>query len=157
MSSDHSSSGKLFLEDLTVGQKFLSGTAAITASEIKAFAASYDPQPFHLDEDAARNTLFGGLAASGWMTAGVTMRLIIESLPVSGGIIGASGEIAWPMATRPGDVLHVESEILEIVPSRSRPDRGSATVRNITRNQRGETVQTLTCKIMLARRGVGAA
>jgi acyl dehydratase len=147
--------GKLFLEDLKVGQRFLSRTKTVDAGEIKAFAATYDPQPFHLDEDAARHSLFGGLAASGWHTAAITMRLIVESMPIAGGVVGTSGELAWPRPTRAGDTLQVESEIQEIMPSRSRPDRGSATVRNITRNQNGEAVQTFTCKIVLARREAG--
>ena len=146
---------KLFLEDLKVGQRFLSRTLTLDAGEIKAFAAKYDPQPFHLDEDVARHSLFGGLAASGWHTAAITMRLIVESMPIAGGVIGASGELAWPRPTRAGDMLEVESEILEILPSRSRPDRGTATVRNITHNQNGETVQTFTCKIVLIRREAG--
>lgn len=149
--------GKLFLEDLKVGQRFLSRTHTLNADEIKAFAARYDPQPFHLDEDAARHSLFGGLAASGWHTAAITMRLIVESMPIAGGVIGTSGELAWPMPTRAGDTLQVESEILEVLPSRSRPDRGSATVRILTRNQNGETVQTFTCRIVLARRQAGVA
>ena len=144
--------GKFFLEDLKVGQRFLSRSKTVDAGEIKAFAATYDPQPFHLDEDAARHSLFGGLVASGWHTAAITMRLIVESMPIAGGVVGTSGELAWPRPTRVGDTLQVESEIQEILPSRSRPDRGSATVRNVTRNQNGEIVQTFTCKIVLARR-----
>lgn len=147
----------LFFEDLSVGQKFLSGTHRIDAGEITAFARLYDPQPFHLDADEAAPTFFGGLAASGWMTAGVTMRLIVDSVPLAGGVIGAGGEIAWPRPTRPGDELQAESEILELTPSRSRRDRGSAIVRSITRNQRGEIVQTLQCRLILQRREDGGA
>ncbi len=156
MTAANDSGKKLFLEDLSVGQRFLSRTHTLTAADIKAFAAAYDPQPFHLDEDAARHSLFGSLAASGWQTAAITMRLIVESMPVAGGVIGTTGELAWPRPTRPGDTLQVETEILEIVPSRSRPDRGSATVCNTTRNQNGDTVQTFTCRIMLSRRGTAA-
>jgi acyl dehydratase len=142
------------LDDLHVGQRFTSGsTHALDEHEIKAFAGRYDPQPFHLDDDAARGTLFGGLAASGWHTAAITMSLLVGGgLPIAGGIVGAGGEIAWPQPTRPGDVLHVESEVLEVTPSRSRPDRGIAVVRSETRNQRGETVQILTARLIVPRR-----
>jgi acyl dehydratase len=143
----------LYLEDLQVGQRFTSGTQALDVDEIKAFARQFDPQPFHLDEAAARDTLLGGLAASGWHTAAITMRLTVSGgLPIAGGILGAGGEIAWPSPTRPGDVLHVESEILEVRPSRSRPDRGMVTVRLETRNQDGRTVQILTAKLVVPRR-----
>jgi acyl dehydratase len=143
---------RLHLEDLHVGQRFTSGSRAVDEGEIVAFAAEFDPQPFHLDDAAARDSLFGGLAASGWHTAALTMRLLVGSLPIAGGIIGAGGEIAWPKPTRPGDVLHVESEVLEIRPSRSRPDRGMVTMRSETRNQRGEIVQTLLAKLVVPRR-----
>jgi acyl dehydratase len=144
---------RLYLDDLTVGQKFESGTQTIDAAAITAFAREFDPQPFHLDDDAAKATLFGGLAASGWHTAAITMRLLVDSgLPFEGGIVGAGGEIAWPKPTRPGDVLRVYSAVLEVTPSRSRPDRGMATVRSETRNQRGETVQAITMRLVLPRR-----
>ena len=87
---------KLWLEDLSVGQEFLSGTHKLTADEIKEFAGRYDPQPFHTDEAAARNTMFGGLAASGWHTAAVTMKLSVQSFPLASGIIGSGGELRWP-------------------------------------------------------------
>src|SRR5215469_8424346 len=133
---------RVYLDDLYVGRRFTSGTHTIDEVEIKTFARQFDPQPFHLDDDAARATLLGGLAASGWHTAAITMRLLVESgLPLAGGIIGAGGEIAWPKPTRPGDTLRVESEVLEVAPSRSRPDRGMATVRSVTRNQKDEAVQ----------------
>src|SRR5262245_56580601 len=115
---------RLYLEDLHVGQRFASGTHALDTDQIKAFAREFDPQPFHLDDGAAQATLFGGLAASGWHTAAITMRLLVETgLPLMGGIIGSGGEVTWPKPTRPGDVLRVVSEIAEIVPLRSRPDR----------------------------------
>src|SRR5262249_3917629 len=117
--------GRLYLDDLKVGQRFMSGTRVVTEPEIKAFAREFDPQPFHLDEEVAKATLFGGLAASGWHTAAMTMKLLVDAgLPLQGGILGAGAEIAWPLPTRPGDTLQVESEVLEITPSRSRPDRG---------------------------------
>jgi acyl dehydratase len=144
----------LYLEDLAPGMRFTSQPRALDAGQIKRFAAEYDPQPFHLDEAAAQTTFFGALAASGWHTAALTMRLIVDSVPLAGGIIGAGGEIAWPRATRPGDVLVVESEVLDITPSRSKPERGIATVRSETRNQNGEVVQILTAKLVLQRRPV---
>lgn len=141
------------LDDLHVGQRFTSGTHALDAGQIKAFAAQFDPQPFHLDDEAAKATLFGGLAASGWHTVAITMRLLVESgLPLAGGIIGSGGTIEWPQPTRPGDVLTVESEVMELKPSRSRADRGTATVRSQTRNQRGEVVQIITMRLVVPRR-----
>jgi acyl dehydratase len=143
----------LFLEDLRVGQRFASAAHALDADQIRAFAAAFDPQPFHLDNGAAARSLFGGLVASGWHTAAITMRLLVTGgLPIVGGIVGAGGEIAWPRPTRPGDVLSVESEVLAIVPSRSRPERGMVTVRSETRNERGEVVQTLIAKLVVPRR-----
>ncbi len=144
----------LYLEDLTPGMVFSSATQVMETADIKEFAAKFDPQPFHLDEAGAEKTMFGGLAASGWHTAAVSMKLLVGSLPLAGGIIGASGELAWPNPTRPGDVLQVMSEILEIIPSRSRPDRGMAVMRNETRNQNGTVVQVFTCRILLQRRPV---
>ena len=142
-----------YLDDLHVGQRFVSGSHVIDAEQIKAFARQFDPQPFHLDDTAARGSLFGGLAASGWHTAAITMRLLTDSgLPLAGGIIGAGGEIAWPNPTRPGDTLHVESEVLSVTPSRSRPDRGMAVIRNITKNQNGAVLQELTAKLIVPRR-----
>jgi acyl dehydratase len=141
------------LDDLYVGQRFTSRTHVIDAAQINAFARQFDPQPFHLDEDTAKDTLFAGLVASGWHTAAISMKLMVESgLPLAGGIIGAGGELAWPRPTRPGDTLQVESEVVEIAPSRSRPDRGMATVRSLTRNQRKEVVQELTAKLIVPRR-----
>src|SRR5262245_13749577 len=141
----------LYLDDLHVGQRFVSATHQIEEDEIKAFARQFDPQPFHLDVKAAKETLFEGLVASGWHTAAVSMRLIVEGVPIAGGIVGAGGEISWPNPTRPGAVLHVESEIVELRPSRSRPDRGVATIRSETRNQFGEIVQVLTAKLVVPR------
>lgn len=143
----------LYLEDLSVGQRFVSRTRTISAEDIKAFATVYDPQTFHLDDEAAKATFFAGLAASGWHTAALTMRLVVETLPLAGGVIGAGGELQWPKPTRPGDVLQVEIEVLEITSSRSRPDRGSSIMRILTRNQAGETLQTFTVKVLLRRRG----
>src|SRR6516164_8894655 len=143
----------LFLEDLQVGQRFVSGTHRIDEGQIRAFAEQFDPQPFHLDPEAAKTTLFEGVVASGWHTAAITMRLLVGGgLPIAGGIVGAGGEIAWPSPVRPGAVLHVESEILELRPSRSRPNRGVATVRSETRDQFGEVVQVLVAKLVVPRK-----
>jgi acyl dehydratase len=144
---------KLFLDDLEVGQRFTSGAHRLDAAEIKAFAGQYDPQPFHLDEATAADSLFGGLAASGWHTAAVTMRLLVEGgAPFAGGLVGAGAEVAWPRPTRPGDELTVVSEVVEIRPSRSRPERGMVTLKSETRNQRGEVVQTLVARLVVPRR-----
>ena len=143
----------LFLEDLAVGQCFTSAEATVDAAAIRDFAAAWDPQPFHLDEAAAAATLFGGLAASGWHTAALSMRLLVTSgLPLAGGIIGSGGELLWEKPVRPGDTLHVTCEVLDIVPSRSRPDRGMVRVRCLTRNQHGETVQSFTPRLVVTRR-----
>lgn len=143
----------LTLDDVTPGQRFTSASHIIDADQIKAFAREFDPQPFHLDEKAAKDTFFGGLAASGWHVAAITMKLLVgDAAPFAGGVIGAGGEISWPKPTRPGDVLTVESEVLEVTPSRSRPDRGMVTMRSETRNQRGEVAQVLTAKLMVPRR-----
>ena len=146
----------LYFEELSVGQRFASGSTTIGAADIKAFAGAFDPQPFHVDDDAAQSSFFGSLVASGWHTAALTMRLNAEGgLPFADGIIGAGGEINWPRPTRPGDTLRVESEILELAPSRSRPDRGTATVLSRTINQNGEIVQTFKARLIVPRRPEG--
>ena len=143
----------LRFDELRVGQRFVSGTHRIDEEQIRAFAGQFDPQPFHLDAAAAKESLFGGLVASGWHTAAITMRLLVEGgVPLAGGIVGAGGEITWPAPVRPGDVLRVESEVVELRPSRSRPDRGIATVRSETRNQSGDVVQVLVAKLIVPRR-----
>lgn len=145
--------GTLYLEDLSPGDRFTSGEHALDAAQIVEFAKRFDPQPFHLDEQAAKGTFFQGLAASGWHTASITMRLLVQSgLPLADGVIGSGGEIQWPRPTRPGDVLHVESEVVEVTPSRSRPERGMVVVRSETRNQHGEVLQRLTTKLVVSRR-----
>jgi acyl dehydratase len=147
----------LYLDDLRVGQRFASGTYQMDEDRMKAFAAEFDPQPFHLDEAAAQRTIFRGLAASGWHTAAATMRLMVGSLPFAGGLAGLGGEIAWPRPTRPGDTLRVESEIIEIVPSRSKPNQGIVIVRSTTLNQHGDHVQAFTAKIIVFKRPVEAS
>ncbi len=145
--------GTLYLEDLKPGDRFTSGEHALDAAQIVEFAQRFDPQPFHLDAQAAKSTFFQGLAASGWHTASITMRLLVQSgLPLADGIIGSGGEIQWPRPTRPGDVLHVESEVLEVIPSRSRPERGMVVVRSETLNQHGDVCQRLTTKLVVSRR-----
>lgn len=147
----------IYLEDLAVGDRFHSGEHAMDEAQIIAFAAQFDPQTFHLDDSAARATLFGGLAASGWHTAAVTMRLQVTSgLPIAGGIVGAGAELSWPRPTRAGDVLHVVSEVLDITPSKSKPDRGMVAVRSETRNQHGDVLQLSTVRIVVPRRPVRA-
>ena len=143
----------LYLDDLQVGQRFATGSHVMSESEIKAFAAQFDPQPFHLDDAAAKPSIFRGLAASGWHTAAVTMRLLVESGPrIAGGLIGVHGHITWLQPTRPGDVLTVESEVLEVTPSPAKPDRGHVTMRSSTRNQRDEVVQLMSFKLLATRR-----
>ena len=143
----------LYLDDLQVGQRFKSGTHRMEEDRMKEFAAEFDPQPFHLDEAAGRNSIFGGLAASGWHTAAVTMRLSVTGgMRLGGGSVGLGGEISWPRPTRPGDTLHVETEILEIVPSRSKPNQGVVKMRTTTLNQNGEEVQVFIVKIIVFKR-----
>jgi acyl dehydratase len=143
----------LYLDDLYVGQRFTSSSFHMTEAKIKSFAAEFDPQPFHLDQAAAKASVFGGLAASGWHTAAVAMRLLVDGgLPFGNGIIGLGGDLAWPKPTRPGDTLHVESEILEIVLSRSKPNQGIVKVRSTTLNQDGEAVHSFTSKCLVLKR-----
>jgi acyl dehydratase len=143
-----------YLEDFAVGQTFGSGRLRVDKDQIKAFAAEFDPQPFHLDEEAARDTIFRGLAASGWHTAALTMRLLVESeIEPAGGIVGAGfDEFRWPRPVRPGDELHIESEVLEVRPSRSRSNQGLIKVRTTTLNQNDETVQVQIANLIVPRR-----
>jgi acyl dehydratase len=144
----------MYLEDFAAGQLYRSGTLTVTEAEIHEFAARYDPQPFHLDDAAARGTLFGGLAASGWHTAAMTMRLIVESefRPAGGVIGGRMEEVQWPRPVRPGDVLRVETEVLEVRPSRSKPDQGMLRVRCTTLNQQDQPVQVIVPNLVVPRR-----
>ena len=147
---------RLYLEDLMTGQRFTSATYALEANHIKRFAADYDPQPFHLDEALAAASFFKGLAASGWQVVSITMALLVAgALPIAGGIIGAGAELSWPRATRPDDVLRANVEIIDIHPSRSRPDRGIVTVKVETRNQANEVVLVLRLRIVALRRSAG--
>ena len=141
-----------YLDDFQVGQRFTTGTHTMSEAEIIAFAREFDPQPFHLDHEAARDSPLDGLAASGWHTAAITMRLQVDGEMLAGGIVGAGGEINWPAPTRPGDVLHVETEVLEVRVSRSRPDRGIVTTLSETKTQHGTVVQTLRANLIVPRR-----
>jgi acyl dehydratase len=143
-----------YLEDFAVGQTFGSGRLRISKEQVTAFAAEFDPQPFHLDEEAAQNTIFKGLAASGWHTAALTMRLLVESeLKPAGGIVGAGfDEFRWPRPVRPGDELHLESEVLEVRASRSLPNQGLIKVRTMTLNQDNEAVQVQIANLIVPRR-----
>jgi acyl dehydratase len=154
MSTTSLQSAKLYLEDLTPGRLFKSCEITLDSTAIKAFASQFDPQPFHLDEAAAAKTFFGGLVASGWHTTALTMRLLVEGgLPIAGGIIGAgTDELRWPRPVRPGDTLHVESEVLEVRPSRSRTDQGLMKVRATTFNQLNEPVQVMIANLVVPRR-----
>ncbi|MFN2645773.1 MAG: MaoC family dehydratase [Burkholderiales bacterium] len=144
-----------YLEDFAPGQKY-GGRArlVVNAERIKSFAAEFDPQPFHLDDTAARASIFCGLAASGWHTAAMTMRLLVESeLEPAGGIVGAGfDEFRWPLPVRPGDELRVETEVLEVRASKSRPDIGIVKIRTTTLNQNGEAVQINVGNLMVPRR-----
>jgi acyl dehydratase len=143
-----------YLEDFAVGQKFGSASLRVEEERIKRFAAEFDPQPFHLDDTAARGTLFRGLAASGWHTAAITMRLLVDSdVKPAGGIVGAGfDEFRWPRPVRPGDELRIEAEVLEVRPSKSRPDQGMIKLRTTTLNQRNEPVQISVGNLVVPRR-----
>jgi acyl dehydratase len=141
----------LYLDDLSVGQPFVTGSHTLDEAQIKAFAAQFDPQPFHLDAELAKATPFKGLVASGWPTAAITMRLLVDSgVPLAGGLIGLGGSLKWPRPARPGDVLTVYGEITEVTPSK--PDRGTIGIKAETRNQRGDVVQSLTATLLVPRR-----
>lgn len=143
----------LYLDDLIVGRKFVTGEVKLTLEGCMAYAAEFDPQPFHLDEAAARQSRFGRIAASGWYTASLSMRLIVQGeLAPAGGIIGLGGELKWPRPTYPGDTLRVESEVLSVRVSESSPDSGVVTMRNQTLNQYGELVQLAIVKLLVPRR-----
>jgi len=158
--TDRESSGtpageSLYFEDLPIGRRFTTGPLVVDADAVKMFAASFDPQPFHLDEEAATTSFFGTLVASGWHTAALTMRLLVtQGLPIAGGVIGAGGEVQWPRPTLPGDELHVVAEVIATKPSASRPDRGIVTLRSETRNARDEVVQVMTAHLVVPRRTV---
>jgi acyl dehydratase len=142
-----------YFEDLKAGDRFKSGTYKVTEEQIVSFAREFDPQPFHLDPAVARQTMFKGLIASGWHTAAITMRLFVQTLNFAEGAIGLGvDELRWPNAVRPGDVLQVETEIVDLRESRSKPSQGIVRIRNVTTNQRGEVVQTMFASALVLRR-----
>src|SRR5437899_6562676 len=142
-----------YFEDLKAGDRFKSGTYKVTEEQIISFAREFDPQPFHLDPAVARQTMFKGLIASGWHTAAITMRLFVQTLNFAEGAIGLGvDELRWPNAVRPGDVLQVETEIVDLRESRSKPSHGIVRIRNVTTNQRGEVVQTMFASTLVLRR-----
>ena len=147
---------RLYLEDLHVGQRFESREHLLDEAQITAFAAEFDPQPFHLSDDGAAGTVFGSLAASGWHTAALTMRLLVESVPLADGLVGIELELAWPRPTRSGMALKVASEELDIVSSRSKPNMAIVTMRNETRDQDGELLQLFTVKMIVFKRPAAA-
>lgn len=144
----------LYLDDLKPGDRYAGGSLTVTEQDIYAFAGQFDPQPFHLDPDAAKDTVFAGLAASGWHTAALTMRMIVDSPhKLAGGFIGMGVEaLQWPRPVRPGDTLSAESEVLEVRPSLKRPDQGVVRMRVTTRNQNGEDVLRWTANLLVQRR-----
>lgn len=146
-----------FLDDLVPGATFRTGTLTIDADAITAFAAQFDPQPFHLDPAAAEASVFGALVASGWHTAALTMRLLVNGeLQLAGGLVGLGvTDLRWPRAVLPGDTLSAVVEVLTVLPSASRPDRGTALLRTTTSNQRGEPVLVMTSKQLVPRRNDG--
>jgi acyl dehydratase len=143
-----------YLEDLHVGDRFHSGPYEVTEAGIINFGREFDPQVFHLDPECAQRTVFGGLVASGWHTAAITMRLLVTCvLNLAGGAVGlGADELRWPRPVRPGDVLRLELEIVEVRPSRSKPDRGTVRLRYVTRNQKNETVMTLMATALVPKR-----
>jgi acyl dehydratase len=143
-----------YFEDFAVGQIYSSGRHRIDKAQIIAFAKEFDPQFYHLDEEAAKNSPFKGLAASGWHTAAITMRLMVDGeFKPAGGILGVGfDQLSWSRPVRPGDELRVTSEIVELRPSKSRPDRGMIRVQNTTLNQNDEVVQSFTANLLVPRR-----
>ena len=147
------SSSPLYLEDFAPGQIYTAGPIPVSADTIKAYARQFDPQPFHTDEALARSTFFRGLAASGWHTASLTMSLVVQALPIAGGVIGGGvDELRWPTPLRPGDELRLEGEIMEVRPSRTKPGQGLVRVRTTTLNREGQAVQTMIANLVVPRR-----
>jgi acyl dehydratase len=144
----------LYLDDLAVGMTFSAGPELLSQEAIIAFAREFDPQPFHTDPEAAKQTIFKGLAASGWHTIAITMRMLVNGgMPFAGGSIGFGAELSWPKPVRPGDSLSVKCEVIDITPSRSKPNQAIATLRTTTTNQNDETVLVLTSKNLVFKLG----
>src|SRR3954465_11389194 len=147
------SSSPLYLEDFAPGQIYTAGPIPVSADAIKAYARRFDPQPFHTDEALARSKFFHGLAAGGWRTASLTMSLVVQALPIAGGVIGGGvDELRWPTPLRPGDELRLEGEIVEVRPSRTKPGQGLVRVRTTTLNREGQAVQTMIANLVVPRR-----
>lgn len=144
----------LFFEDFRPGDLTDTGSLTVTKEEILSFARQFDPQPFHVDEEAARQSPYGGLIASGWHTAALCMRLIVALLGSGSGSLGSPGvdELRWLKPVRPGDELSVRVEVLEAIPSRSKPDRGLVKLRYTMRNQKSEDVMTMIALGLVLRR-----
>ena len=145
-----------YFEDLKAGERFKSATYLVSEEQIVSFAREFDPQPFHLDATVARQMMFKGLIASGWHTAAITMRLFVQTLNFAEGAIGLGvDELRWPNAVRPGDTLQVETEIVDLRESKSKPNHGIVRLSNVTTNQRGEVVQTMFASALVLRRSGG--
>ena len=142
-----------YFEDLKAGDRLKSATYQVSEEQLISFAREFDPQPFHFDAAVADQTMFKGLIASGWHTAAITMRLFVQTLNFAEGAIGLGvDELRWPNAVRPGDRLQVETEIIDLRVSRSKPSHGVVRLRNVTTNQRGEIVQTMMASALVSRR-----
>ncbi len=139
----------IYLDDISVGDRFKSRSYLLEKNKLLEFASEYDPQPFHLDDEKAKGTLFQGLAASGWQTAAITMRLWTETVPIANGLIGVESQVKWPMATRAGDQLHVEIEVTDVSYSKSKPNMGVVTYHSLTKNQNDQVVQDSITKIIV--------
>src|SRR2546423_4233595 len=145
-----------YFDDLKMGDRFKSEPLNVTEKQLIEFAHKFDPQMFHLSRKRAERTIFKGLIASGWHTAAMTMRLLVQTVNFAEGAIGLGvDELRWPHVVRPGDALTVETEIVDLRPSRSRAGYGIIRLRNVTTNQRGETVQTMLASAMVPRRAAG--
>jgi acyl dehydratase len=147
----------LYLEDITVGQRFAGGPLTVEPEAIHAFAAQFDPQPFHLDETAAAETLFGHVVASGWHTGSLTMRMLVECVPFAGGTVGTRADIRWPSPVHPGDQLHIDVEVVDARPSAHRPEFGVVKLLVHTRNQINQLVMEMTTLVLVRRRAVVAS
>ena len=158
-SSKENAVDKAYLEDLAPGQVFTSeARAVVDARSIKRFAGEFDPQPFHLDEATAQPTFFKKLVASGWHTTAVTMQLLVQTLPLSEGVIGSGvDELRWPRPVKPGDTLRVQCEVIDVTPSKLHPSRGTVRMRMTTLNQNDQPVQTMIANLLAFRRPEQAA
>ena len=148
---------KIFLDDLEAGQVYQLGSRTLSEKEIVAFAEHYDPQPFHIDPEAAAETIYGGVIASGWQTACVFMRLFVDGLLSRSAAMGSPGldELRWLKPVRPGDELEAKVEVLETRPSRSKPDRGLAKLRCVVADRSGAEVLTFVANVLFQKRETG--